>query len=56
MKHIVKEHCPVSSPSSSSLYIDPLLEEAKLYWSQGKADIAMLLMKNILEKVFLKLF
>ncbi|XP_019856363.1 PREDICTED: serine-protein kinase ATM [Amphimedon queenslandica] len=31
--------------------IDSLLEEAKLYWSQGKADIAMLLMKDILEKL-----
>ena len=37
--------------SSSSSYTDPVLEEAKLYWSQGKADIAMILMKNILEKV-----
>ena len=41
----------VSFTSSSSSYTDPVLEEAKLYWSQGKADIAMILMKNILEKV-----
>ena len=51
MKHIVKEHHMVSFTSSSSSYTDPVLEEAKLYWSQGKADIAMILMKNILEKV-----